>query len=370
MKIISLSFSDKSREWTLNNMFFNKLTLLVGASGVGKTQILRALVSLKEIAEGNSLNGVSWNVLFETNDSNIYLWEGEFETNENGEDKSKIWYEKLFLNEKLIVDRNSKSIIFNEIETIKLSQKESIIHLLQEEDTIKEACNSILKIHFSNQFGVAENKELDFDAIKSDLIAKFDSLKKIQESDFHYFVKLFLIELADNKHFNIIKQRFIDIFPTVEDLRFFVSLEPNPLKYNVTKKIVFKIKEYRVDKWIPASNISWGMMRTLKHLSELYLCSEGTVFLIDEFENSLGINCINEITADLLKTRRQLQFILTSHHPYIINSIHYNNWKLVTRNAGVINTHDVAKFNIGKSKHDAFMQLIQLEEYQTGTEQL
>jgi AAA15 family ATPase/GTPase len=112
------------------------------------------------------------------------------------------------------------------------------------------------------------------------------------------------------------------------------------------------------------------MFRSLLHISELYLCSEGTVFLIDEFENSLGINCINEITTDILKSRRQLQFILTSHHPYIINSISYLNWKLVTRTAGIIKTHDVEKFNIGRSKHDAFMQLIQLDEYQTGTEQL
>ncbi len=112
------------------------------------------------------------------------------------------------------------------------------------------------------------------------------------------------------------------------------------------------------------------MVRTLKHLSEIYLCAEGTVFLIDEFENSLGINCINEIMSDILNSGRQLQFIITSHHPYIINSIKYTDWKLVTRNANMINTHNVEKFNIGKSKHDAFMQLIQLEEYQTGTEQV
>jgi hypothetical protein len=42
----------------------------------------------------------------------------------------------------------------------------------------------------------------------------------------------------------------------------------------------------------------------------------------------------------------------------------------VTRNAGVIKTHNIAKFNIGNSKHSAFMQLLQLEEYQTGQEQI
>lgn len=130
-----------------------------------------------------------------------------------------------------------------------------------------------------------------------------------------------------------------------------------------------QIKEKGVKHWISQNRISSGMFRTLMQLSELYLCSEGTVFLIDEFENSLGINCINEITNDILASKRKLQFVLTSHHPYIIDAIGYNNWKLVTRNAGVIKTHNIDKFNIGKSKHSAFMQLIQLEEYQTGQEQ-
>lgn len=131
-----------------------------------------------------------------------------------------------------------------------------------------------------------------------------------------------------------------------------------------------QIKEKGVGKWVQQSRISSGMFRSLIHIGELYLSPEGTVFLIDEFENSLGINCIDELTADILQSKRQLQFILTSHHPYIINSINFNNWKLVTRNASVVKTHDLNKFNLGKSKHDAFMQLLQLEEYQTGSEKI
>lgn len=110
------------------------------------------------------------------------------------------------------------------------------------------------------------------------------------------------------------------------------------------------------------------MFRSLIHISEIYLCSEGSVFLIDEFENSLGINCINELTSDILSSKRQIQFVLTSHHPYIINNIDHSNWKVVTRSKGVVSTHNSEKYNIGKSKHDAFMQLVQLDQYQTGIE--
>lgn len=90
------------------------------------------------------------------------------------------------------------------------------------------------------------------------------------------------------------------------------------------------------------------------------------MILIDEFENSLGVNCIDEITNNLLNYKRNLQFIITSHHPYIINNIHYNNWKLVTRKGGVVLAQEINKYHLGKSKHEAFIQLINLEEYTTG----
>ena len=66
--------------------------------------------------------------------------------------------------------------------------------------------------------------------------------------------------------------------------------------------------------------------------------------------------------------KRDLQFIITSHHPYIINNINLNNWKIITRKAGVIKNHNASQLNIGKSKHEAFTQLINLDEYSDGIE--
>ena len=70
----------------------------------------------------------------------------------------------------------------------------------------------------------------------------------------------------------------------------------------------------------------------------------------------------------MLQQRRSLQFIITSHHPYIINAINFKHWKIVTRSAGVVKTHNADEFALGKSKHTAFMQLLQLDEFQKGTE--
>ena len=66
MYIKSLIYEDQSTDWKLKKIEFNPLTLLVGVSGVGKTQILKALLNLKRISRGKSLNGLKWEVEFST----------------------------------------------------------------------------------------------------------------------------------------------------------------------------------------------------------------------------------------------------------------------------------------------------------------
>ena len=385
MKITKFQFEDKSLEWRLNELSLNKLTLLVGASGVGKTQILRALMGLKQVTEGSSLNGIAWLIEFETLAKQIYIWQGEFENkgisiflddedDDNKKNKPKIIFEKLFLGDELIVDRTSDKIIFNGQPTIKLSQQESILSLLKEEEKVKPAHESLKKLHFADHTNsVNAGRGFSFSFLNANRLSKkYNSLKKVQESELDTPLKLFFLSKVDKKTFATIKQRFIDIFPQVEDIKIAPLDTKDKEMPDFLKDYPFiQIKEKSVKNWISQNRISSGMFRSLMQLSELYLCGEGTVFLIDEFENSLGINCINEITNDILASKRQLQFILTSHHPYIIDAISFNNWKLVTRNAGVIKTHNIDKFGIGKqSSHKAFMQLLQLEEYQTGQEQL
>jgi ABC-type transport system involved in cytochrome c biogenesis ATPase subunit len=384
MKISKFQFEDKSLEWRLEELLLNKITLLVGASGVGKTQILRALMGLKQITNGSSINGVAWLIEFETLLKQKYTWQGEFENKgisifteedddeEDKKNKAKIVFEKLYLDEKLIVERTTDKILFDGQPTIKLSQQESVLSLLKEEDLVKPAHDELKKLYFADHSNSASERGFSFSFLNSNNLAKkYKTLQKIQESELETPLKLFFLSKVDKKTFTLIKQRYIDIFPQVEDIKI-APLETKEKEMpDFLKDYPFiQIKEKNVKHWINQNRISSGMFRTLLQLSELYLCAEGTIFLIDEFENSLGINCINEITNDILSSRRQLQFILTSHHPYIIDAINFDNWKLVTRNAGIIKTHNISRFNIGKSKHSAFMQLLQLEEYQTGQEQI
>jgi hypothetical protein len=204
------------------------------------------------------------------------------------------------------------------------------------------------------------------DITKAELLVKqYDTIEKIKESNLEILIKIFLASsVADNRLFESIKRRYINIFPQVEDIKFVLSDLTD--FSSLVNYLLVQFKEKGVDEWI-IDGISSGMHRSFMQIGELYLCSEGSILLIDEFENSLGVNCIDELTNDILNSERDIQFILTSHHPYIINNIPYRNWKIVTRKGGNVFIKDAADYKIGvSSKHDAFMQLLQLDEFANG----
>ena len=395
MKIKSLKYHDKSRNWNLETTTFGNLTLLVGASGVGKTQILHSIQGIQEIANGESLSGVEWNIEFQLSDSKSFVWQGEFENYENKEkvilpklgssesqfsmletikkyyyknqDKPKILWERLTQNGNPIVEREGQNIDFNKARTVvKFPQEESIIHTLRAEEQIAIIKQSF-RLVFLKDYTAIANSLPDVQNI-DDLSKKYNSIEEIRNSDENIRVKLYLCAVNAPKVFEIIKKSFIDIFPFVKDVKIVLMERGDLARFFFGEAPFLQILEKGVQDWIDDFQISLGMQRTLLQISDLYLSKDGTVFLIDEFENSLGVNCIDDLTSILLNHKRDLQFILTSHHPYIINKINYNNWKIVTRQGGVVKTHDASEFDLGRSKHEAFTQLINLDEYTEGIE--
>lgn len=382
MTILNFEFEDKFLGWKLEPLSLEPLTLLVGASGVGKTQTLRAMMALKDVLQGQSINGLKWKVEFETLDEEHCIWEVDIEKREGEEifsedineereikNQPKFISERLIINNKVVIDRKDEKILFLDQQTPKLSQQQSVIYLLREEEIIKKVYEEIDKLYFTNHSNSvrASNK---ISIIKLEEIReKYDTIEKIKGSDLPISMKLYFLQKVDKNIFEEIKNRFMEIFPQVEDIKIAPFGIKNKKIQDLSSIIpLIQIKEKGVEKWINQNRISSGMFRTLIQLSELYLCQDGTVFLIDEFENSLGINCINSITSEILSSDRKLQFVITSHHPYIIDNIGYEHWKLVTRNGGIVKIHNISDFNIGKSRHSAFMQLIQLKQYQTGQE--
>ena len=153
MKIISIEYNDIEQEWGFGKISLFDLTLLVGVSGVGKTQILQSIYALKKIANGASLNGVKWDIDFQTLDGKSFSWKGEFENiinnsnfmssvlaDEDNKIEPKIVFEELqeIKSKNLIISRNLDKFFFNNVELPKLNSSESAINILKEEEQIKD----------------------------------------------------------------------------------------------------------------------------------------------------------------------------------------------------------------------------------------
>ncbi|MEH2113079.1 ATP-binding protein [Nostoc sp.] len=275
MKINKITYYDHELEWQFEPIHFSELNLLVGISGVGKTQILQSIMNLRKIVRGGSLNGVEWDIDFSSKNYE-YKWNGEFETKEvdafiidNKEaekNKFRINREHLSVNGKIIIERNNHEIAFNGNKLPKLSPFESAVKILSEEEDIAPVKDGFNKVIYSDQ-SRGENSGLIYDIIQSLIISnrssskKYSSLEEIQESNLPTQIKLALVHNHYPEIFQEIKQRFIDIFDQVEDIR----IEPDKdkdLHKMIAEYPFINIKEKGVSNWIIQQRISSGMFRT------------------------------------------------------------------------------------------------------------
>ena len=381
MRLISLRFNDPQAGWQLEEMqFFPDVTLLVGLSGVGKTRILDTIKRLKRVAGGDSgsdLWGTTWELKFHQDDHE-FTWCGEFESRDIEEHpqryfgpffdmadelqpKPKLLSELLTCDGQPLAKRHGDSIILNGQRTPKLSQEESLIHILRNEEGISQAHKGLEAILFVDH---TEHSSRGFSFATQNvesLKRKLTSIEQIRSADIPTTLKLALAYENCPDTFQEIASQYTDAFPYVEEL----SIEFVEVGGPFGKVPRVFMREQGVEKPIPQEAISSGMLRTLLHLSRMALWPDGTVVLIDEFENSFGINCINFVTNDLMVQSHRLQFVLTSHHPYIINNIDKRYWKIVSRSGMLVKVLD-STLLAGDSSHEAFLQLLNLPEYAEG----
>jgi AAA domain, putative AbiEii toxin, Type IV TA system len=399
MRIEKLYYRNHVTGWELSTMEFGDVNLLVGVSGVGKTKILEVIRSLQEIAlistriySNSFLNGGEWDVTFSTSSDTQYRWCGKFNTFKNVYASNESWsstfkniytsdessempdsrieqnepeieVERLYLNEKIIASRIDGITKFEEIRTPKLPPSESLLKIFRAEEKIIPLIDGLLLIIDSQ----VQSPERWTSSSVSNRI-KGLSLSDIRNENGTLMDRIGLLEINHREIFNQIKADFISVFSQVEDFK--IIIEQLRFGWTVSDETrpVFslELKEIGVDRWITQSNLSMGMLKTLAHIVEIYLLAEGSILLIDEFENSLGVNCIDVVT-ELLNDRKDIQFIITSHHPYIINKIPMQYWKIITRKGSIVTATDATDYEeLSGSRHKLFTQLINLPDYTEG----
>lgn len=365
MKIKKLTFINHKTGWNIKDAQFDDTTLLVGASGVGKTQILRALQMLSDIANGYSFEGIEWNISFSQGGKD-YQWEGEFglaggqePLNLGADDTFPVVRERLMEGETELVLRKDAELRYKGKETVKLDSHRSAIDVLKDEDGVCCVYDAFAQMYdLGNRDGLLSCDELSSDMLKQEQQLAYIKARR----SWGVVTNLYLLKKNQLPEFHTICKTFSSVFPLVEELDFTLLHTTH-----CSVRPILHIKEKGTNALVSCDNISSGMFRALVLITALTLADDGDVLLIDEWGNGMDMNCIANLFDVILNADADIQLIVTSHQPYVIGAFSPLLWKVVTRKGSDVSLHSTRELNIGlHSHHDAFMELLRTKAYNTG----
>lgn len=343
---------------------FEKMNLVVGDSASGKTRLLNTIFNgalLVTQSSNKSFVG-SWATEFE-HEGETYQW--SIETGREDE-RARVINESLVRlngNETTqIVKRTPEGTEFNGKSVPKLSPREPTIYLLREEDDIAPVHEAFSLVKRRNFAKDELSKAVLLERVPESLLKKLRrtaDLDLIFSSNMELSAKHYVLSKYFSEIYNQIRERFQSVFPFVSRMKV-----RDASKMGISSPAflpVLAMQEKEASSWIPISEWSAGMLKVLLIITDAFtLHSAGAVYLIDELENSLGVGAINFFPSALLDSDRPGQFIITSHHPYVIGNIPVSDWIVLHRSGSKVFARQGGELEerFGRSKQKAFIQLI------------
>ncbi len=394
--IVSFAYTDLDAGWTLEEVRFDALNLLVGPSGAGKSRILQALLNVRRAAlvGARGVPSARWRLVIEGVDREHgeaveYVWDAETRVTRSEMPPIPEVYDResweaertdaRFVSEtiekagQVLVRREGRVFEFGPQSLPSLTMSESAIDLLGPEEAVWPLHEALRLWSFLE---VRKVRGPFFDTIKGSetsrqrLGGRLDLLRR--DVSLHPFTKLYVLQQDHPELFDRIIDDFADVFSTVQTLKITtyseLEVRPDLGEEAMANRLAVGMKEEGVEGWVLHSELSAGMAKTLYFLIETALAPKGMVLLIDELENSLGVNCLPDVARRMLKGLDRVQYLATSHHPRVINEIPFDRWKLVTRRGSgvrVIDAKDIVPLERASSL-EKFTELINLPEYVEG----
>lgn len=363
--------------WSFNQVEFSNLNLFVGDSATGKTRLLNTMFNLGTFVVRDSYVGGFWDIEFEHFDKR-FRWQIEASTNDAVDGDSKRFIEeKLWSYDGnkyvLIVDRDQERFLFNDKELPKLSPELTSLSLLKQEGQINPAFEGFSTMLRRRFFMNALEGVTNLSTISPDFIKKIEKNKSLRDLFFEdptLNAKLYILDKYFQTIFKEITDHYKAIFPFIQETRV-LSLNEIAKHVGFASDIpVFCIRENGIDRWIPITEISSGMQKVLLVLTDILGLPEGGIYILDEYENSLGIGAINFLPEFLFDLEKNIQIFITSHHPYLINEIPPEKWFVFHRNGNTVSIKYGPELieRFGKSTQQAFIKLINDPFYTQGIE--
>ncbi|MCA9713769.1 MAG: ATP-binding protein [Myxococcales bacterium] len=387
MSILEFSYTDHTSGWEIRPTTFKpSLNLLVGISGAGKTQTLSSLFATckaglhEEYVQANcewSLR-IAWQgAEYQWRARTIARSEDDAEvggTEEDHEDFSEFATESITRDGVTLFERTPSKTSLNGALLPEFNREESGVRLFRADEKIAPLARALAHVRLSYEKllrRVVREDGLPWSLKRHENSRSISDLSR--DLSLMLPLKAYVLQEKFPDDFRLlIVGPFQDIFPTITDIRvgLAASLFPAEAHQRPRKGLLLDVavREKGVRGWISSEELAEGMHRTLVHLIELVLAPPGTVLLIDEYERSMGVNCLPAVTEHLLDRAGELQFIITSHHPYVIGNIAKEHWMLVRRHGSVVTIAPALSIPSldTRSNQDAFIQLLNAEEYTEG----
>lgn len=357
--------------WKFEKVSLGSINLLVGASGSGKTKFLNTLFNFCDfVSKGKPLRLGRWKIKVDTCGFE-YEWAYEAAIINS---TPQITKENLKRTKdgktEIIVDRERGSFKFMDRKLPKLDSSVPSVNLLKEEDIIQPLHRSFSHVQRRLFHGDALTEATSFEPITSRLINHFDknpSLDRLWGQSLTIAVKLLLFKHHFPELYDLSTDFFRQVFPFIQNTKVEL-LKDSPIPLGNALVPVFLIKEKGVNDWIPLQELSSGMQKVMLIVTDVLTLPGESVYLIDEYENSLGINAIDFLPQFLIEHGKTNQFLVTTHHPYLINSMPIKNWLVFNRRGSVVRIKGGKELEnaFGKSKQKAFVQLLNDPFYSQG----
>jgi AAA15 family ATPase/GTPase len=367
--ITSFSYKGLQNEpWEFEETSLGKVNLLVGASGSGKTRFLNTVFNISTSAvKGEPFRLGEWTITVETKEYE-YKWEYKGERDEKGTNFiSREAISRKLLNSdgqaENVIDRTRELFLFLGQKLPKLQMDRLSVTLLKEEESIRPLYETFTKVQRRNFHDEGLQAALALQPLlpKTIIEVRTEGLSRLFSQENALSAKMYLMKENHRDLYDLAVETFIQVFPSIRECDIQL-LEKEPIFKIPSGGIVpvFAIKEKGVNKWIALHELSSGMQKVLLIVTDILTLPEGSIYIIDEYENSLGVNAIDFLPQFIMDHGESIQFLITTHHPYLINNMPMNCWRVFRRAGSKVSLKQGAelKSKYGASKQEAFIQLL------------